>query len=49
MDRPGYWIGSHQIVVNMNVAWMRFALVWHMERLTEALDLAEAMGADADS
>lgn len=48
MDRPGYWIGSHQIVVNMNVSWMRFALVWHMECLTEAMDLAEAMGADPD-
>jgi glycosyltransferase involved in cell wall biosynthesis len=46
MDRPGYWIGAHQIVVNMNVSWMRYAAVWHMERLPEAFDLAEAMGAD---
>ena len=49
MDRPGYWIGTHQIVVNMNVSWMRYAAVWHMERLPEAFDLAEAMGADPDN
>ena len=48
MDRPGYWLGSHQLVVNMNVSWIRFAPVWHMERLIEAFDLAEAMGANPD-
>ncbi|AWN39897.1 glycosyltransferase [Methylobacterium durans] len=49
LDRPGYWIGSNQIVVNMNVSWMRYAPVWHIERLPETYDLAEAMGVPADA
>ncbi|PPD14883.1 MAG: hypothetical protein CTY25_08805 [Methylobacterium sp.] len=44
LDRPGTWIGTAQIVVNMNVSWMRYAPVWHYERLPEAYNLAEEMG-----
>lgn len=46
LDRPGYWIGSQQIVVNMNVSWMRYAPVWHLERLPEVYNLAEEMGVE---
>jgi hypothetical protein len=44
MDRPGYWIGTPEIVVNMNVSWARFSPVWHIERFPEVFDLAEANG-----
>ncbi len=46
MDEPGYWLGEPQIVVNMNVSWMKYAPIWVLERLPEAHDLAEKMGAD---
>jgi glycosyltransferase involved in cell wall biosynthesis len=44
MDRPGYWIGTPQLVVNMNVSWARYSPVWHIERFPEVFDLAEANG-----
>jgi glycosyltransferase involved in cell wall biosynthesis len=49
LDRPGFWIGGAQIVVNMNVSWMRYAPVWHFERLPEAYNLAEEMGVPAEA
>ncbi|MDJ0447123.1 glycosyltransferase family 2 protein [Methylocystis sp. JR02] len=44
LDRPGFWVGSTQLVVNMNVSWIRYAPIWHMERLVEVFDLAEERG-----
>jgi hypothetical protein len=44
MDRPGYWIGTPEIVVNMNVSWARYSPVWHIERFPEVFDVAEANG-----
>lgn len=46
MDEPGYWLGSPQIVINLNVSWMKYATLWILERLPEAHDLAEKMGAN---
>ena len=43
-DRPGYWIGDSYLVVNMNVSWLRWALIWHLERMPDLFDLAEYMG-----
>ncbi len=47
MNEPGYWVGQPQLVVNMNVSWMRYAPVWILERIPEVYDLAEKMGANA--
>jgi glycosyltransferase involved in cell wall biosynthesis len=49
LHRPGYWIGTDQLVVNMNVSWMRYATMWHMERLVEVFDRAEELGVPARS
>ena len=46
MDEPGYWLGDPQIIVNMNVSWMKYATIWISEMLPEAHDIAEKMGAD---
>ncbi len=46
MNEPAYWIGSPQLVVNMNVSWLKYAPIWILERLPEAHDLAEKMGAN---
>ncbi|MFB2567017.1 glycosyltransferase [Rhizobium sp. IMFF44] len=43
-DRPGYWIGDSYLVVNMNVSWLRWALIWHLERMPDLFDLAEYVG-----
>jgi glycosyltransferase involved in cell wall biosynthesis len=45
----GLWIGEPQVVVNMNVSWLKYATLWVLERLPELYDLAERRGADADS
>jgi hypothetical protein len=44
MDEPGVWIGEPQIVVNMNVSWMRYAPLWILERIPEVYDVAEDKG-----
>jgi hypothetical protein len=44
----GLWIGEPQVVVNMNVSWLRYATLWVLERLPELYDLAERRGADPD-
>jgi len=44
MDEPGYWIGEPQIVVNMNVSWLRYAPLWILERIPEVYELAEQKG-----
>lgn len=46
MHQKGVWLGKPQIVVNMNVSWMKYAPIWILERIPEAFDLAEKMGAD---
>lgn len=46
MNEPAYWVGEPQLVVNMNVSWMKYAPLWILERIPEAHDLAEKMGAD---
>lgn len=45
-ERPAYWIGFPVIVVNMNVSWLRWALLWHLERMPDLHDMAEAAGVD---
>jgi hypothetical protein len=35
MDEPGQWIGEPQIVVNMNVSWLRYASTT-LERIPES-------------
>ncbi|WP_442756796.1 glycosyltransferase family 2 protein [Methylocystis sp. JAN1] len=47
-DRPAYWIGFPSIVVNMNVSWLRWALLWHLERMPDLHDMAELAGVDPD-
>lgn len=48
MDEPAYWLGQPQLVVNMNVSWMRYAPLWILERLPEAFDVAERYGGDPE-
>jgi glycosyltransferase involved in cell wall biosynthesis len=45
MDRPAWWVGEPAVVVNMNVSWLRWVLLWHLERMPDLYDLAEAAGA----
>lgn len=45
MQEPAYWLGQPQLVVNLNVSWMKYAPLWILERIPEAYDLAEKMGA----
>lgn len=49
MDRPAWWVGKPAVVVNMNVSWLRWALLWHLERMPDLFELAELRGADADA
>jgi hypothetical protein len=44
MDEPAVWVGAPQIVVNMNVSWMRYAPLWILERIQEVYDMAELQG-----
>ena len=48
MDEPGYWVGEPQVVVNMNVSWLKYASLWILERLPELFDTAEVLGADPE-
>ncbi|MBL6079104.1 glycosyltransferase [Belnapia sp. T18] len=45
-DRPAWWVGQPAIVVNMNVSWLRWALIWHLERMPDLFDAAELAGVD---
>ncbi len=47
MEERGVWIGEPQIVVNMNVSWLKYAPLWILERLPEVYELAESYGASA--
>lgn len=46
MNEPAYWVGEPQLVVNMNVSWVKYAPLWILERIPEVYDLAEKTGAD---
>jgi glycosyltransferase involved in cell wall biosynthesis len=46
MDETGVWLGSPQVLVNFNVSWNAYASLQILERVPEALDLAELNGAD---
>ncbi|MDI3305730.1 MAG: glycosyltransferase [Acetobacteraceae bacterium] len=45
-DRPAWWVGQPAIVVNMNVSWLRWALLWHLERMPDLFEEAERAGID---
>jgi glycosyltransferase involved in cell wall biosynthesis len=49
MNETAYWVGEPQLVVNLNVSWMKYAPLWILERIPEAYDLAERMGAEPPS
>ena len=44
MEEPGLWIGEPQLVVNLNVSWIRYAPLWILERVPEMYELAERRG-----
>jgi hypothetical protein len=46
-DRPAWWVGQPALVVNMNVSWLRWALLWHLERMPDLFDQAELSGIDS--
>lgn len=46
INRPGYWLGDPYVIVNMNVSWRKWALIWHLERMPDLFDLAEKQGID---
>jgi glycosyltransferase involved in cell wall biosynthesis len=46
MNESAYWVGEPQLVVNLNVSWMKYAPLWILERIPEVYDLAERLGAD---
>jgi FkbM family methyltransferase len=48
MDELGVWIGSPQIVINMNVSWMKYAPLWILERIPEVYEVAERKGVACD-
>ena len=48
MALPGVWIGTPQIVVNMNVSWMKYAPLWILERIPEVYEEAERRGANSE-
>lgn len=45
-DRPAWWVGEPAVVVNMNVSWLRWALLWHLERMPDLFEEAERQGVD---
>jgi glycosyltransferase involved in cell wall biosynthesis len=45
-DRPAWWVGEPAVVVNMNVSWLRWALLWHLERMPDLFEAAERHGVD---
>ena len=44
MREQGVWIGQPQLVVNMNVSWLKYAPLWILERIPEVYELAERKG-----
>lgn len=48
MDKSGVWIGEPQIVVNLNVSWLKYAPLWILERIPEVYEKAELMGVSSE-
>jgi hypothetical protein len=48
MDELGVWLGTPQVVVNMNVSWMRYASIWILERIPEVYEKAELRGVPSE-
>jgi len=48
MDELGVWLGTPQVVVNMNVSWMRYASIWILERIPEVYEEAERRGVNPE-
>jgi hypothetical protein len=48
MDEMGVWVGSPQLVINMNVSWMQYATLWILERFPEVYEVAETRGASPE-
>ena len=48
MNDLGVWIGSPQIVINLNVSWMKYAPLWILERIPEVYEIAEIKGVAGD-
>lgn len=46
MEDTAYWVGEPVLVVNFNVSWNQYAPLQILERVPEAQDLAERLGAD---
>jgi glycosyltransferase involved in cell wall biosynthesis len=47
-ERPAWWVGEPAVVVNMNVSWLRWVLLWHLERMPDLYQEAELRGVDRD-
>jgi glycosyltransferase involved in cell wall biosynthesis len=45
-DRPALWLGQPALVVNMNVSWLRWVLLWHLGRMHDIFQLSELAGVD---
>ena len=45
-DRPAWWVGQPAVVVNSNVSWLRWELLWRLERMPDLYDAAELAGVD---
>jgi glycosyltransferase involved in cell wall biosynthesis len=48
MNEKAVWIGEPQVLVNFNVSWNSYASLQILERVPEALDLAELNGANSE-
>jgi len=46
MDESAYWMGDLLLVVNFNVSWNKYASLQILERVPEAQDLAQRLGAN---
>ena len=44
MEEPGVWVGTPQLVVNLNVSWGRYAPLWILERIPEVYEVARQKG-----
>jgi len=44
--RPAFWVGRPAVLINMNVSWLRWALLWHLERMPDLFNAAELAGID---
>ena len=45
-ERPAWWVREPAVVVNMNVSWLRWRLLWHLERMPDLYDMGERAGLD---